>query len=154
MAGTMPSSPSTKKNSYGRWRRGSRKPVLDTMLLIGFSDVQNVGKSGFGLTAPFFKPCKREGKTGCRQPFLMGKRTFKRGKASVFPHQNAGFPSPNHMFSLDKSIVFRGQRQCFPCFRASGLLFSGFRSLEGWLFAPFFFQNFCKDFAIGLSMSR
>jgi len=82
-----------------------------------------------------------------------GKRLFQRGNVYVFPRQRAGFSSTNRMFSLDKSNVFRGERHCFLRFRASEPPFSDVQSLKGRLFAPFFFQNFCKDFAIALRHS-
>ena len=79
---------------------------------------------------------------------------FKRGKVQVFPHQIACFPSVKCMFSLGKSNVWRGKKLCFPRFRTSKPSFQGFRLLVERLSAPFFFQNFCKDFAIPLGMSR
>ena len=78
---------------------------------------------------------------------------LKRGKVQVFPHQIACFPSEKCMFSLGKSNVWRGKRLCFPRFRPSKPSFQSFRFLEERLSAPFFFQNFCKNFAIALTMN-
>ena len=113
-------------------------------LSLGFLFVR---KSLFWLTRSFFKLHQLEGLSG-------RKRLFKQGKSYVIPHQIKCNPSSDCMFSLVRLYVFRGKKQCFPCFRTLKPPFSGFRPLAVAAFCLFFFQNFCKDFAILLGVRK
>ncbi len=149
-SGSNPGSPTTKGSDVPR---ECRSFCFSACHAFGRKQAQSDRKTRFELTPSFLHPSQREGKMVLLCRLSAGKRLFQRGNVYVFPRQRAGFSSTNRMFSLDKSNVFRGERHCFLRFRASEPPFSDVQSLKGRLFAPFFFQNFCKDFAIALRHS-
>lgn len=61
---------------------------------------------------------------------------FKRGKVQVFPHQIAGFPTSDCMFSLGKVYVFPRKKQCLAREKAMFSPFSDFEAFVSGLPPP------------------